>query len=155
MCVRLYSKMNVRHKLCTLGIPKLALLSISIIELRVTLKLNNFFIIQTQNTVLWNKMDIFQFLWKTENIHHQVLFLILQDSNTTYIAFYLLHIFREITHLLMCCYGWLSVWGMAHHSHAHGQHELSCTAGVMLNIRWSDRNANQVSKLTLHFHRCT
>lgn len=39
---------------------------------------------------------------------------------------------------------------MVRHSHAHGQCELSCTAGVMLNVRRSDRNANQVSKLTLH-----
>lgn len=44
---------------------------------------------------------------------------------------------------------------MTHQSHAHGQCELSCTAGVMLNVRWSDRNANQVSKLTPHSHRCT
>lgn len=63
--------------------------------------------------------------------------------------------YSEIAHLLTCCYDSLSVWGMAHHSHAHGQCELSCTAGVMLNVRRSDRNANQVSKLTLHSRRCT
>lgn len=32
---------------------------------------------------------------------------------------------------------------------------IGCTAGVMLSIKRSDRNANQVSKLTLHSHRCT
>lgn len=55
----------------------------------------------------------------------------------------------------MCCNDRLSFWGMLRHSHAHGQCELSCTAGVMLNVRRSDSNANQVSKLTLHSHRCT
>lgn len=79
----------------------------------------------------------------------------LQYANIFYNASYLFQIFSEITHLSMCCCDRMSFWGMARHSHAHGQRELSCTAGVMLNIRRSDRNANQVSKLTLHSHRCT
>lgn len=66
-----------------------------------------------------------------------------------------LRLFREIAHLSMCCSGRLSVWRTVRHSHAHGQCELSWTAGVMLDVRRSDRNANQVSKLTLHSHRCT
>lgn len=70
-------------------------------------------------------------------------------------ASYLFHISGEIAHLSMRCYGRLSLWGVARHSHAHGRCELSWTAGVMLNVRRSDRNANQVSKLTLHSHRCT
>ncbi len=79
----------------------------------------------------------------------------IQYANSLCNASYLFQIFSEIAHLLMCCYDRLSVWGMVRHSHAHGQCELSCTAGVMLNVRRSDRNANQVSKLTLHSHRCT
>lgn len=79
----------------------------------------------------------------------------LQYANILYNASYLFQIFSEIAYLSMCCCDRMSVWGMARHSHAHGQCELSCTAGVMLNIRRSDRNANQVSKLTLHSHRCT
>ena len=78
-----------------------------------------------------------------------------QCANISYNASYFFQISGEIAHLPTCRRDRLSVWRMARRSHAHGQRGLSCTAGVMLNVRRSDRNANQVSKLTLHSHRCT
>ena len=67
----------------------------------------------------------------------------------------LFQIFSIIARLVMRRHNGLSVWGAVRHTRAHGQCGLSRTAGVMLNVRRSDRNANQVSKLTLHSHRCT
>lgn len=78
-----------------------------------------------------------------------------QYANSPRNASCLFQIFSEIAHLSTCWNVRLSVWGTASHSHAHGQRELSCTAGVMFDVRQSDRNANQVSKLTPHSHRCT
>lgn len=83
-----------------------------------------------------------------------------QQQHILIITVYWLHtvffqIFSEITHLPMCCHDQLPDWGIARHSHDHEQCQLSCTAGVVLNVRRSDRNANQVSKLTLHSHWCT
>lgn len=49
----------------------------------------------------------------------------------------------------------MSVWAMAHHCHAVEPLRLSRAAGVMLSVKQSDRNANQVSKLTPRSHRCT
>lgn len=55
----------------------------------------------------------------------------------------------------ICCHRRLSLWAMACHCHADERAELRHAAGVMLSVRQSDRNANEVSKLTRLCYRRT